>query len=226
MGMMNRCLLVITLLFCSPGFGGDDVDESLEIVGLNDQGEVLVLEKWSLLSDSTIAAFPKFFSTHRTVRNELTQFADIALLAGAPSYELREKYAPLVEAKWAEMLAVFRKAGYKADGYQELKTAVDAKEYTTIHLPDGRTLTEVPTILRRKPNDLQRENISFWITENGKRRLLDKDAVNTVVRTFSHRKILKAYWLPRTRSLVALYNPMHQSADGRSSDLWIYQFEK
>lgn len=200
------------------------MDETQELVGVSSTGEFVVLENWSLQGDGAIGPYPMFYAIYRTT-GALLQFAEIPTLMGLARKDMDEAYATSSKAKWKEIATALEKAGFKKSGFEELKPEFDAKGNATLRLSDGRTVHEESTVLPRKKNDLQRESISLWLTEkNGKKSLLKKNAISIVVRSFSHRRIQKAYWLPESKTLVAFYNEPSQNADGRSTDLWVHTF--
>ncbi len=219
---MTRFLFVV-LFFCSSLMAGDDVDEFVEIVGVNDQNEFLVLEKWHVQGMENKDPFPMFFAIYRSF-GQLQQFADISMLAGLKRSDL-ESWPPKAEKKWKELLAAFQAAGFENKGIEPLKFTTK-NGYATILLPDGRMIEERGKPLKRKPNQLQEEDVSLWISEKGAKPVLLKDAaIRTVVRSFSNREIQKAYWLKDGHTVVALYNNPSQGASDRGADIWTHRFD-
>jgi hypothetical protein len=224
-GMKAFWSLLVLGLFQMPVQAGDNVDEDLEIVGVNPFGEYLVLEKWLVQGEMT-EQFPMLFAIYRS-NGHLVNFAEIPLLAGLTRKDMDEKYPAAATKKWAEVLGALRKAGYSAEGIETLKVETDSKLFSTVTLPDGRTITERGKSLRRKPNNLQEESISLWIAPKAgaPATLLKDKAIQTVVRSFSQHQIQKAYWLKPMKTVVALYNNPGQEATGREGEIWSYQFE-
>ena len=205
---------------------GDNVTELQEIVGLNEDGTYLLLEKWSIEGDTDPTPYPAFFAVFRSF-GYLMQFAEIPMLAGLSRNDMGENYGKLAGKKWDELLPLLRKAGFKNEGIEELKVETGPKGFSTVTLPDGRIITERGKTLRRKPNEMQEEVVSLWIAPKaGAAATLLKDkAIQTVVRSHSHREIQKAYWLKGLKTVVALYNNPSQHAYDRERDMWSHRFE-
>lgn len=223
---MKRFLAFVVLLCGFPGYAGDNVSEYQEIVGANARGEFLVLEKWHVEGSQTTEPYPMFFGIFRFT-GTLSQFVEIPLLAGLNRKDMDESYEQKAKSKWKELLAAFKIAGFQEQGISPLDFKVNSAGYATVILPDGSRIEERSKVLPRKKNDLQREQISLWRTpKEATRAVLFKDrAIQTVVRSFSHREIQKAYWLKENQTVVALYNNPAQSASDRQDDLWVAQLE-
>lgn len=208
-------------------YAGDDLDPKVEMVGLNKRSEFLLLRTYEMATAPEAGRYPAVVSTHRSIINETQSFIELPSLLGLGEASIDEAYGKSLNAKWQVMLEDFRKSGYRPQGYQELKVASNDKGYAEIALPSGELISEVATSLKRRPNELQTENISLWIAskKGAKAKLLKKDVINTVVRSHSHRTIQKAYWLPEAKTVVALYNPVENSASSSANDLWVYRFE-
>lgn len=221
-----RAILFLSIFICGFAYAGDNVDESSEVIGVHPGGSFLVLEKWTVMGEETSGPFPMFFMTFRSF-GQLEQFAEIPTLAGLPRSEMDDAYPRIAAKKWDEILPNLRKAGYKNEGIELLKVQTDNKGYSTVHLPDGRIITERGKALKRKPNDLQREDISLWISAKAgeKPTLLKDKAMQTVVRSFSHAQIQRAYWLKELKTVVALYNNPSQGAEDRAEDIWTHRFD-